>query len=598
MLFKKPFMLLIWLSIAISGCDQIANDDNQDDPQQNSASLKIYPANPVIPKDGYGKVTAIVEENGNILENSDQHELSATYKIADETIAEIDQEGNITGKNPGETQLTVTISDASTNKTYTNQTTLKVETIDVSKIFINPSVASIPKDTAKKFQLAALDVNKSPTTIESERISFDYPSSLLSVEKIINTNTAQLQVTAKALKGYAFITPQYTEGGITITGEPALVQFSSIPQVSAPQDLSAGKEITFLRERSSDGDKLYIAHTNGDDKLYFERFLPKTGTWQRSDMDFSGTTIKAPKLFSDNEKLYILAIVDNELGLFQSSDSGSTWSFKTLSSDLSLAHVDANNIDVVKIDQSILVLLANDKDLKLIKIGLDSEPSAEVLLSHQLDYSVKSLDFTTKSTGKLRFVLNDNQGNVYFGNLDENNATGKMVTIAKNTSAMEVKIDYNRYDAPVIVYSASGKLVKYKLNQDNNWASSTISSLQFAQSGFSNTDALDYINAFDFKVDKFSNARILMAANEALYYIKEFGRDDAKDWRIDKIVDSNVGENLALQIDNKNRLKVIYEDIDTGWVKYFAEPVFIRYNDKYSTYSVDDEITDPNAITF
>ena len=150
----------------LNGCGGGGGDHEKESPsagtpQKKENPLHIYPEKPVVAsEDGVLQLTAIVKKGNSILQNSDEHVLVASYKSSDDSVAMVSEDGYVIGGQPGEAEITVTITDQNTSKTYQNKVKVEVKTVDISKIFINPSVASIEKNKEKEFYIKALDKAK------------------------------------------------------------------------------------------------------------------------------------------------------------------------------------------------------------------------------------------------------------------------------------------------------------------------------------------------------------------------------------------------------------------------------------------------------
>jgi len=606
---KKTLLLSLAISaiFALNGCGGggSSGDKGSAGPGAQQAKknpLEIYPNNPVVAsEDGQLQLAPVIKTGSGILENSDEHTLVATYKSSDPDTVLVAEDGYVLGQQPGEAKVTVTIKDLNTSKTYTNSVNVQVKTVDVSKLFLNPSAVSVGKNQSKELYLTALDREKAPTEIEGKYLSLKYAKSLISATPIITPNDAKVKITAKNEKGYTFLTPIYNKAGVEVTGDPAIVQISSIPQINIPQDLSGGDEIDFLRVKNGSGDNMYIAHTNDDDKIYVDFFNVQNGMWARKDLTYTGDSIKAPKIIYANKTINIFAIVDDSKIERLYSEDGTSWMNQEIfnSNDNSLGNVDYNNIDYVLKDDTVYMLVANGSKIYLAKYKLDSS-SAQVITSFDAKNSINSVDLTLNKNGALRFVYSTSNGEVWYNTVDLVDKKIVQYKVYYTSNGIEAaKIDYTKNNIPVIVYQTSGKIVEAQLTNGGGWASNSISSTQLYENGIKNTDALDSANNFDFKVDKFGNSRIVVSADDKLYYLKEYHVKKTPYWRVDTIVNKNVGEYVSLQIDNKSRLKVAYTDSNKGWVKFFAEPVYIKYNDGKDKKRVSDNIKNPdNTINY
>lgn len=583
-MIKLSLVLILGGFMLIGSGDDTKKDDSMggegsQTPQSNNP-MKIYPQNPVVAKDGNLKLLPVVTEGGKILEDSDDHTLYATYKVKDSDILTIGSQGDVVGKNPGETEVTITIKDENTSKTYTNKVNIKVAVVDVSKLFLNPSVAALKKGESKEFTLTALDSDKSATLIEAKYMKFNYQKSQIDLNARITNEFSKVNVTAKEAKGYSFVTPTFQKAGVTVTGDSTLIQFTSTPQSNAPSGATGGNNIDFIRVKKSGGDDLYVVHT-GDDLLYFESFKHKQGKWSRTKLDTEGSTIEYPKIYKDSA-LHVIVVEDNIIYKFTSEDNGGGWS-KTKLLDKSFAISSENHIQVAKVDSKTLLALATDK---LIEI-YDITGTATKLFSMTNDTAIKSISITANKDKKLRMVFSDDTGLNY---LTEQNGKYYKKEIITGSGIEKVKIAYSKYNVPSIMYYKDSSLVEAEKTKSGAWSKSNISNLQFTENGLDGEDALNDIRDFDFVVDRYGNSRIIVADNEKLYYIKEYGDINSKDWRIDEVIEKDVGDYVSLAIDNKSRLKAIFHNNNTEWIKYWAEPVYVKYRDKSTKNRVVDTL--------
>ena len=580
-----------------------SGNDGKKSPSVGGASKKenplhIYPEKPVVASDdGILQLAPVVEQNGKILENSDDHVLVATYKSSNDDVATVSEDGYLVGGQPGEAEVTVTITDQNTTKTYTKKVKVEVKTVDISKLFINPSVATIAKNKEKEFFITALDKAKSPTELESKYFSLDYSHSLISANPMITPNDAKIKVRAKNEKGYTFITPKFTKAGITVTGDPALIQINSIPQINIPDGLTGGSEIDFLRVKNGSGDNMYIVHTDDDAKLYLDFFNVKNGMWNREDLDYEGDSIKAPKVMKIGKILTIYAVVDDNKFVKFTSEDDSSWVTQNIESNgfnLS-SSVDFDNIDYVQDGSTVYALIGNKDEIVLAKNEEDSQEFTKIAsFKAPTGGDIQSVDLALNKNNKLRFTFVTDKGNLFYGTVDSDKI--KLEKPYHSDSLEASKIDYTKNNVPVIMYQKDEKLVELQKTRGGLWASNPISALTFQQNGLKNSDALSNMGHFDFKVDRFGNSRVVVSADEKLYYIKEYHVKKSSYWRVDSIVNKYVGSYVSMQIDNKNRLKVAYSDDNQDWVKYFAEPVYIKYNDGKDKSRFDDSIKDTRVV--
>jgi len=542
--------------------------------------MSIYPNQPIVAKDGSLKLLPVITEEGVILEDSDEHTLYATYQVKDENILTVSSLGDVTGVNPGETEVTISIEDKNTSKTYTNKVNIKVAVVDVSKLFLNPDVSALKKGENKEFILTALDSDKSATLIEGQYMKFDYQESQIGLTPKITNETSTINVTAKQQKGYTFIIPTFEKAGITVTGDPTLIQFTSTPQSNAPSGASAGEDIDFIRIKNGSGDDLYVVHT-GDDLLYFESFKHAQGKWSRQNLDVDGSRVEYPKIYQDSTGLHVIVLSDRNLYQLTSTNNGASWAKRKLfEEEFTLSSRD--NIDLITIEDKTLLAMATNDSLSLYNI---SNASATKLFSIANTNTIKSLDLTSNENHKLRMVFSDKEGITY---ITEQNNKYYMEQIIQDSNGEKVKIAYNKYNSPTIMYYKDEALKEVE-KTTTTWSTASISGLKFGENGLS-TDALQDIRDFDFVIDRYGNSRIIIADDEKLYYIKEYGDENQKDWRIDNVIEKDVGNSVSLTIDNKSRLKAIFQNLDTEWIKYWAEPVYVKYRDKSSQNKISDEL--------
>ena len=584
----------------LNGCGgggSSSNGKSNSTPEENP--LHIYPAKPVVASDdGVLQITATVEENGVLLQNSDEHVLTASYQSANETIASITSDGYLIGGQPGSTEITITIKDENTSKVYTRKVPVEVKTVNISKLFINPSVASIGKNKEKELYITALDKAKSPTELEGKYFRLQYSKTIVSATPIITSNDAKIKVRAKNEKGYTFITPIFSKAGVEITGDPVLIQISSIPQINIPNGLIAGSEVDFLRVKNGSGDDMYIVHTNEDEKIYLDYFNVRNGQWDRKDLDYAGDSIKAPKVMKLGKVTTIYAIVDNKKFNKLTSENGSSWSVEPITTTGFVLDnsIDFNNIDYVTIGSTVYALIGNKDKIVLAKNLKDSNEFVKIAsFTTPKEDTVNSVDLALNRDNALRFTFTTEKGYVYYATVNE-----KIIEINEVRYTSDIledsKLAYTKNNLPVIMSQQDGELVESEKTNGGVWANNKISSLTFQQSGIKDSEALDNMEHFDFKVDQFGNSRAVVTANDKLFYIKEYHVNDTSYWRVDTIVDKDVGAYVSMQIDAKNRLKVAYSDTQQDWVKYFAEPVYIKYNDGKKKQRVDDTIKATKVI--
>ena len=587
----KLSLVLITSGLFIIGCGD-TNDDKKDTGNGGNSAPKnpmsIYPKNPVVAKDGNLKLLPVISEDGKILEDSDEHTLYVTYKVKNEDIFTVGTQGDVTGINPGESEVTITIKDANTSKTYTNKVKIKVAVVDVSKLFLNPSVASLKKDERKEFTLTALDSESSATLIEGKYMKFKYQKDQIGLTSRITSEISTINITAKQQKGYTFVTPVFEKAGVRVTGDSTLIQFTSTPQSNAPSGASGGENIDFMRVKNGSGDDLYVVHT-GEDLLYFESFKHKQGKWSRQKLDVDGTTVEYPKIYKDSDGIHVIVVSDNVFYKFTSENNGGSWTKEKLF-DEKFSISSENNLDIIAIGSKIIFAFATDDKLYVYNI---SNNSSEKLFEISNIDDIKSLKLTSNKNGKLRMVFADKEGLTY---VSEQNGSYYMKKIVENSGIEQVKIAYNKYNSPTIMYYKDDTLKEIEKTK-SGWATASISSLQFIENGLA-SDALEDIRDFDFLVDRYGNSRIIVADDDKLYYIKEHGDSNSKDWRVDKIIEKDVGDYVSVKIDNKSRLKAIFQNTKTEWIKYWAEPVYVKYRDKSTKSKIDDELDiNSNEVT-
>ena len=579
----KLSLVLIMGSLFMIGSDDGGSDDKDSKGGSNPAPanpMTIYPKNPVVAKDGDLKLLPVVRENGKILEDSDEHTLYATYKVENENILTIGSQGDITGENPGETEVTVIIKDENTSKTYTNKVKIKVAVVDVSKLFLNPSVAALKKGERKEFTLTALDGDSSATLIEGQYIKFDYQKDQIDLTPRITDESSKVNVKAKQQKGYTFVTPIFEKAGIRVTGDSTLIQFTSTPQSNAP-GASGGEDIDFMRIKNGSGDDLFVVHT-GEDSLYFETFKYKQGKWSRQKLDVEGSRVEYPKIYKDNIGIQVIVLDDQKLYKFTSDNNGGRWTKNTIL-DEKLSIDSSNNIDILQVGSKTLLAFAVDADISVYDIT--SNTAKKLFSISNKNSDIKSLTLASNKNDEFRMVFSDENGLNY---VTEQNGKYYKKEIIQSSGVKQVKLAYNKYNSPTIMYHRDNTLKEVEKTKVG-WSTATISNLQFSENGLS-SDALEDIRDFDFVVDRYGNSRVIVADDEKLYYIKEHGDDNSKDWRVDKVIEKDVGDYVSLTIDNKSRLKAIFQNNNTEWIKYWAEPVYVKYRDKSTKERVDDTL--------
>lgn len=578
----KLSLVLITGGLLMVGCGD-TDDDKKDTPSGGDSPknpMTIYPKNPVVAKDGNLKLLPVVSEGGKILEDSDEHTLYVTYKVKNEDIFTVGTQGDVTGVNPGESEVTITIKDVNTSKTYSNKVKIKVAVVDVSKLFLNPSVAALKNGERKEFTLTALDGDSSATLIEGKYMKFDYQKDQIGLTSRITSEISTINVTAKQQKGYTFVTPVFEKAGVRVTGDSTLIQFTSTPQSNAPSGALGGENIDFMRVKNGSGDDLYVVHT-GEDLLYFESFKHKQGKWSRQKLDVDGSSIEYPKIYKDSDGIHVVVLSDKIFYKFTSENNGGSWTKNKLF-DEKFAISSENHIDIVSIGSKILFGFATDGILSVYNIA---NSSSEKLFTIDNVDDIKSLKLTSNQDSEFRMVFADKEGLTY---ITEQDNGYYMKEIVENSGIEQVKIAYNKYNSPTIMYYKDDTLKEIEKTK-SGWATASISSLQFTENGLA-SDALEDIRDFDFLVDRYGNSRIIVADDDKLYYIKEHGDSDSKDWRVDKVIEKDVGDYVSLKIDNKSRLKAIFQNTKTEWIKYWAEPVYVKYRDKSTKSKIDDKL--------
>ena len=573
-----PLMVMI-----MTGCpDDTTKDEDKGSTGGNTPTnpMSIYPKNPVVAKDGNLKLLPVVREGGKILEDSDEHTLYVTYKVKDEDILTIGTQGDVTGQNPGETEVTITIKDENTSKIYNNKVKIKVAVVDVSKLFLNPSVAALKKGERKEFTLTALDSESSATLVEGQYMNFDYQKDQIDLTSKFTDEISTIKVTSKQQKGYTFVTPVFEKAGIRVTGDSTLIQFTSTPQSNAPAGATGGEDVNFMRIKSGSGDDLYVVHT-GEDSLYFETFKHKQGKWSRQKLDVDGSRVEYPKIYKDNIGIQVIVLSDRFFYKFTSENNGGSWT-KNKVLDKTFTVSSADNVDVVQVDNKVLLGVATDGVVSVYDITNNSNTK---LFSIDNVEDITSINLTSNKDGKFRMIFADKNGLNY---VTEQNGKYYMQEIIESSGIKQIKIAYNKYNSPTIMYHKDETLQEVEKTR-SGWAKASISNLQFSENGLA-SDALEDIRDFDFVVDRYGNSRIILADDEKLYYIKEHGDDNSKDWRVDKVIEKDVGDYVDLVIDNKSRLKAIFQNNNTEWIKYWAEPVYVKYRDKGTKSRVDDSL--------
>lgn len=573
-----PLMVMLMAGCGEDSKDETKGSNGGDNTPKNP--MTIYPKNPVVAKDGNLKLLPVVSEGGKILEDSDEHTLYATYKVKNQDILTVGSQGDVIGQNPGETEVTITIKDENTSKTYTNKVKIKVAVVDVSKLFLNPSVAALKNGEKKEFTLTALDGDSSATLIEGKYMKFDYQKDQITLTSRITDETSKVSVSAKQKKGYTFLTPIFEKAGVRVTGDSTLIQFTSTPQSNAPSGASGGEDIDFMRIKSGGGDDLFVVHT-GEDSLYFETFKHKQGKWSRQKLDVEGSRVEYPKIYKDSIGIQVIVLEDQKLYKFTSENSGGSWVKNPLFNE-KLSISSADNIDIVQIGSKTLLGFAVNNILSVYEVNNDSMKKLFSLTNKE---DINSLALTSNKDNVFRMIFADDSGLTY---VTEQEGKYYKKEIIQSSDIKQVKIAYNKYNSPSIMYHKDSTLKEIEKRQ-SGWSTATISNLQFSENGLSG-DALEDIRDFDFVIDRYGNSRIIVADDEKLYYIKEHGDDNSKDWRVDKVIEKDVGDYVGLTIDNKSRLKAIFQNNNTEWIKYWAEPVYVKYRDKSTKSKVDDKL--------
>jgi hypothetical protein len=339
---------------------------------------------------------------------------------------------------------------------------------------------------------------------------------------------------------------------------------------------------------------MYAVHTTDYKELKMDIFKHKDGKWTRKDLDFEGDEADFPKVMISNETLYVVTVVDGKkLVLLSSSHMGSSWVETQLLENSKMTEIyNKNMFDAEVYSSSAYVAYVSAKTINILKIDLDQK-EAEQIISYEHDAEMKSIDLALNADKKLRFVAVDENDNIYYATVNSDEGSGLMhkVKSSKN-SIRSAKISFNKYNKPSIVY-ASNKI--HEIEPQGNmklWSTNTISKETFHNSGIKDGEnILSDLDDFDFKVDVFGNSRIVLASGGALFYIKEYGKKDNRGWRIDKMASKNVGDNLTMALDKKNRLNVMMQNEYTEWTQYYAEPVFVKYHDKVDRSKMNDSLT-------
>jgi hypothetical protein len=554
----------------------------------DSNPLQVYPKYPIISTEGDLQITTVLTTSKGVKESTDENELFVTYKVANEEIVSVTSSGYLVANGPvGKTKVTVTMTDSQNKKLGSRDIEVEVAELDVKKIVLSPDISLLAKGEKQIFSITGIN-GEGPTEVEDSKLSFSYDSSKLSLTKSTN---AIVTATANEKKGYLFLTPTYTDSGTSITGNSAVIEFHTKPNITTPGHVLAGKSADMIRVRNGSIDNLYIAHQREDLKeIILTSFNFKNANpWSSSTViNSSSNTFISPKLFMVKKVLNLVTIEkkSDSVGdlILLREESNGAWSDKrVLISDVSIN--DKSSISLISIQNEILFALNKDKKVSIFKV--ENSKAKEIFAFDTTD-SIQSLDMTENRENELRLVVAEKNKLSYITRQDDK---FYIQTISSTTSAKKVKLIYTKKNIPIVLYSTDSGLEKRNMLSDG-WSGAT----KINGTVFNEADFLKNITAFDAVVDRFNNLKIAVIDDDELHYIKQYKDRSKKDaWRKTKIVTAHVGANsLSLKMDNKSRIKVVYRSLDESWIDYWAEPQFFKYRDKKTQYSNEDDELDEN----
>lgn len=592
---KTGLVISIGLAILLSGCGGSGGSIPSVEEPTNSTTLSIYPSPLVIPENGNIELTAVLKDKNNeIIENTDENNLTITWSSADSSCVSVDEIGTATGKSLCSTKVTATIKNNKNNETYTKTIDADVKFVNVSKLFINPSISTMKQGVKKNFMVTALNKTSDLTIIESAKLSFSTEGNYVKATKNVTDVKSEVQVEALELLGYDFVTPIYTESGVQVTGKPLFVQIQANPQPNPVDNAFAGEHIDFVLEGRDSNQELFMVHCDSaKPAIYFQHL--SGGIWNRVELTLpTGTTrIEYTKLIKDGDNLWITAYSGSDVIAWVSEDKGASWIKGTIASNISMSKnlvdiaVSGNNKYVVYFNE-------NDNNLSLANINTFSDINTTVIKS---GVEVDSFDIALNNSGELRMALKEKDGNSFY--ISYQNSKFYKEVVADNGSSKPT-ITFNRFNNPYVVYylSAQNQVVLSK-RTSMGWNANSISETTLNDSGIKFVSSLANVKDIDVKFDSFNAARILILDDTNLYYAKQYEQNNQVSWRVDQLETQNVGDYVAMDLDSANRVKVFYQDSSVKWPQYWNEPIFFDYREKAPRVSTtDDKISENSSNEF
>ena len=569
--------------------DKKATGTLKRDAPNDSNPLQVYPKYPIISTEGDLQITTVLSTSKGVKESTDENELFVSYKVANEEIVSVTSSGYLVANGPvGTTKVTVSMTDSKNKKLGSRDIEVEVAELDVKKIVLSPDISLLAKGENQIFSITGIN-GQGPTEVEDSKLSFTYDSNKL---ELTDSVKAIVTATAKEKKGYVFLTPTYTDVGTTITGNSAVIEFHTKPNIATPGHVLAGKDADMIRIKNGTIDNLYIAHQREDSKeIILTGFnFKNTNPWSSSTViSSSSSTFVSPKLFTVNKVLNLISIekksdTRGDLILLKEESNGAWSDKRILIKDISLNA--KSSIGLITIKNEILFTLNEDKKISIFKV--ENSKVKEIFAFDTTD-SIQSLDITQNREEKLRLVVAEKGKLSYITSQED---TFYIQTISSSTSAKKVKLIYTKKNIPIVLYSTDSGLEKRNILSDG-WSGAT----KINGTVFNKAEFLKNITAFDAVIDRFNNLKIAVIDDDELYYIKQYKDRSKKDaWRKTKIVTAHVGANsLSMKMDNKNRIKVVYRSLDESWIDYWAEPQFFKYRDKKTIYDNEDDELDENT---
>ena len=554
----------------------------------DSNALQVYPKYPIISTEGDVQIRTVLSTANGVKESTDENELFVTYKVKDKELVTVTSSGYLIANGPvGKTTVTVTMTDSKKKKLGSRVIEVEVAELDVKKIVLSPNISLLAKGEKQIFSIIGVN-GQGPTEVEDEKLSFSYNSNKLD---LTSSSNAIVTATAKEKKGYVFLTPTYTEAGSTITGNSAVIEFHTKPNIATPGHVLAGEDANMIRVKNGSIDNLYIAHQREDFKeIILTSFnFKNTNPWSSSTITSSTTnTFLSPKLFILNKTLNLIAIEkkSEKVGnlILLKEESNGAWSDKkVLINDITI-NINSK-VELITLNNEVIFTLNEDKKVSIFKVD---GSKAKELFSFDTTDAIQSVDLTQNREDELRMVVAQTNKLSY---ITRQNSKFYIQTVSASTSAKKVKLIYTKKNIPVLLYSTNSGLEKRSMLSDG-WSGAT----KINGTTFNEADFLKNITNFDAVIDRFNNLKITVIDDEELYYIKQYKDRSNKDaWRKTKIVTAHVGANsLSMKMDNKNRITVIYKSFEENWIDYWAEPQFFRYRDKKTKYQNEDDELDEN----